>query len=538
MSLTSCGLRFVGGALYAGTGNSVRRINPVTGWLTDVAGDKAIGGTADGAVAVDASIVGACNLARDSQGNIVFPAGNAIDVVAGRSGRFYGRKMTAGHLYTVATGLVGGVVDVEPGVAGNLLVTEDGAQPTPTSPPGGAQIKVVAERAGTFYGQKMTAGNVYVIAGTVQQLQWPANGQVARQAWLTPDVGNLRVDSAGNLVLAEPGGTPGSGTGSLGPLVRVIAEKTGTFYGLKMRPGLIYDIAGNWTVFGHSGNGVPAMKAKLYAGAALTLDSSGNVLIADWGQVRVVAVRTGMFYGRKMRAGYIYTVAGTIEPGFLRQPVYSGDGGPALKAVFATIAVTVDGAGNVVLTSDSGRILVVAEKTGTFYGKKMRAGHIYTIAGNGAPDHSGDGGPATRAELNPVGVVFGRVDGLTVIPDISGGAAFTTTVRAVASRSGTFFGQKMTAGDIYTIAGGTAAGPRSGLPATKAGFYFGPGTGLTLTAAGNLVVPQSGFYLLQVVADRTGTFYGHKMTAGTSTRSRGTGRRRTPATAARPARRS
>jgi trimeric autotransporter adhesin len=229
--------------------------------------------------------------------------------------------------------------------------------------------------------------------------------------------------------------------------------------------------------------------------------------------VRVVAVRTGTFYGRKMRAGYIYTVAGTIEPGFLRQPVYSGDGGPALKAVFATIAVTVDGAGNVVLTSDSGRILVVAEKTGTFYGKKMRAGHIYTIAGNGAPDHSGDGGPATRAELNPVGVVFGRVDGLTVIPDISGGAAFTTTVRAVASRSGTFFGQKMTAGDIYTIAGqGVGGFSGDGGPALHA--LLTNAAGIAFDAAGNLVFTDIGNLRVRVIAEKTGTFYGQAVTTG------------------------
>ena len=37
--------------------------------------------------------------------------------------------------------------------------------------------------------------------------------------------------------------------------------------------------------------------------------------------------------------------------------------------------------------------------TGTFYGQAMTAGDIYTIAGTGKRGTTGDGGPATRAEV-------------------------------------------------------------------------------------------------------------------------------------------
>jgi hypothetical protein len=129
----------------------------------------------------------------------------------------------------------------------------------------------------------------------------------------------------------------------------------------------------------------------------VAVDGAGNLVIADTGngRVRVVAARTGSFYGQAMTAGDIYTVAGNGHKGF------SGDGGPATRAAFYTPSwVAVDGAGNLVI-ADTGnqRVRVVAAATGTFYGQPMTAGDIYTVAGDGTPGFSGDGGPATSAEL-------------------------------------------------------------------------------------------------------------------------------------------
>lgn len=64
---------------------------------------------------------------------------------------------------------------------------------------------------------------------------------------------------------------------------------------------------------------------------------------------------------------------------------------------------------------------MVAESTGTFCGKAMTAGDIYTVAGNGTDGFSGDGGPGTSAELNlstggPHGVAVDAAGNL-LIPD-------------------------------------------------------------------------------------------------------------------------
>jgi hypothetical protein len=58
----------------------------------------------------------------------------------------------------------------------------------------------------------------------------------------------------------------------------------------------------------------------------VAVDHAGNVLIADGnGRIRVIAARTGTFYGQPMTGAYIYTIAG----GGSRGP---GDGGPAVQA--------------------------------------------------------------------------------------------------------------------------------------------------------------------------------------------------------------
>ena len=81
---------------------------------------------------------------------------------------------------------------------------------------------------------------------------------------------------------------------------------------------------------------------------AVTFDGAGNLVIADTenSRIRVVATRSGRFYGQAMTAGDIYTIAGT---GF---PSFSGDGGPATAADLGPAGV-VAGSGGSVLVADA-----------------------------------------------------------------------------------------------------------------------------------------------------------------------------------------
>jgi hypothetical protein len=352
--------------------------------------------------------------------------------------------MTAGGRYVVAgDGRRGFSGDGGPATKARLnqpgAITADEAGNLVFSDDVGGRVRVVADKTGTFYGTKMTAGDIYTVAGggTSQ-----ADGVPATKAEV--GVADVTGDGAGNLVLVS------------GAKVRVVADKTGTFYGKKMNAEDIYTVAGNGTA-GFSGDGGPATAAELNP-SGVRVDGTGNLVIADGGnsRVRVVAVRSGMFYGKKMTTGDIYTVAGNGTES-------SGNGGPALKAELDPGSVAVDGAGNMLITDYQGnQIRVVAVTTGAFYGKKMTAGDIYTVAGNGTAGFSGDGGPATAAELNLPTDVVGDGAGNLVIADNE-----NCQVRVVAATTGTFYRKKMTAGDIYTVAGPVAATPVTAAPPPK-----------------------------------------------------------------------
>src|SRR6266702_4285169 len=299
-------------------------------------------------------------------------------------------------------------------------------------------------------------------------------------------------DHSGNLVIADGAGR-----------IRVVAARTGTFYGQAMTARHIYTVAGGGT--GGLGDGVPATQATLFGPSDVAVDRVGNLVIDDRDtlRIRVVAARTGAFYGKAMTAGDIYTVAGRGTPG----PI--GDGGPAWHAGLASPdGVIVDRAGNLVI-GDSGndRIRVVAGSTGTFYGQAMTKGDISTIAGTGTQGFSGDGGPATGAELDAPGTPALDAAGNLVFADSGNERA-----RVVAESTGTFYGRAMTAGDIYTVAGGGTGGLGNGGPAKRASFA--DPFDVAADAAGNLVITDTQHNRIRVVADSTGTFYGKPMTAG------------------------
>jgi trimeric autotransporter adhesin len=370
--------------------------------------------------------------------------------------------------------------------AGDLVIADTG----------GNRIRLVAKRTGRLSGRAVTAGDIYTVAGD-GRAGYSGNDGPARKATLDNPSG-VAVDAAGNLVVADTDNQ----------VVRVVAARTGTFYGQAMTAGDIYTVAGDGGA-GYSGNDGPATAAELHSPGSVAVDGAGNLLIADTGnhRLRVVAARTGTFYGQAMTAGDIYTVAGR------QAELLSGLGGTATAAQFISGRsypgvrnVAVDLAGNVVFSTPStARVLVVARASGTFYGRAMTAGHLYSIAGDGRIGFGGDGGPATRAELMYPSGLGVDAAGNVLICDSQNGR-----IRVVAEKSGRFYGQAMTAGDIYTIAGGGGGG--DGGPAVGAELSLP--SAVTVDSSGNVLIAASGDNSIRVVAEKSGRFYGQAMTAG------------------------
>jgi hypothetical protein len=302
------------------------------------------------------------------------------------------------------------------------------------------RVRVVAGASGTFYGQAMTSGDIYTIAGNGNP-GFSGDGGPGTSAGLCyPSA--VATDANSNLVIADSTlEDPIDDLLCTSNRVRIVAGSTGTFYGQAMIAGHVYTVAGNGT-FGPSGDGGPATGAALAGPNGVTVDAAGNIVIADNNQVRIVAERTGPFYGQSMVAGDIYTVAGNGTAGS------SGDGRPALAAQLMAAGVAVDPAGSLVIADSGQRMRVVAARTGHFYGVPMIGGDIYTVAGTGQFGYSGDGGPAVLARLrSPAGVAVDS-EGNLMVAD-----AGNQRVRVVALSNEEFYGLRMTKGDIFTVAG-------------------------------------------------------------------------------------
>ncbi|MBF0567445.1 MAG: Ig-like domain repeat protein [Nitrospirae bacterium] len=301
---------------------------------------------------------------------------------------------------------------------------------------------------------------------------YSGDGGLATSAKLNnPD--GVALDSAGNLYIADNGNSR----------IRIVAAASGTYFGQAMTAGDIYTVAGNGTQ-GYSGDGGLATSAKLNNPDGVALDSAGNLYIADNGnsRIRIVAAASGTYFGQAMTAGDIYTVAGNGTQG------YSGDGGLATSAKLNNPdGVALDSAGNLYIADNgNSRIRIVAAASGTYFGQAMTAGDIYTVAGNGTQGYSGDGGLATSAKLNnPDGVALDSAGNLYIADNGN------SRIRIVAAASGTYFGQAMTAGDIYTVAGnGTQGYSGDGGLATSAELYTP--VGVALDSVGNLYIADEG----------------------------------------------
>lgn len=256
------------------------------------------------------------------------------------------------------------------------------------------------------------------------------------------------------------------------------------------------------------GDGAPALHAALNNPYGITIDTGNNIYFADRNSHRIRKIDA---------AGVVTTIAGTGVAG------YSGDGKKAVKArIDYPIGLALDHQGNLVFADRYNNCVRRVQLT--------PPGIIETIAGNGTAGFSGEGGPATGAQLNgPAGLMEDTGGDIYVCdaynhcirkitPDgkimtiagtaerkYSGDGGPATAAGLIepygiaADRAGNIFltdyGSNVirkidAAGIITTLAGtGTAGYSGDGGPAT--GAALNKPTGIALDSAGNILIADS-----------------------------------------------
>jgi len=214
-----------------------------------------------------------------------------------------------------------------------------------------------------------STGDISIFAGILKSCGYSGDVGLATSGKLNAPAG-IFVDSKNNLYIAD----------SSNERIREVTS------------GIINTIAGNGTA-GFAGDGDPATAAELYDPTGVTVDSAGDVYIADYDNCRIREVTAA--------TGNISTVAGNGACGF------NGDGTATEQELNHPDRVLVDANGNLFITDDDNQRLRWVNT----------AGLMTTFAGDGTAGLSGDGGPATSAELNYPGGITQDASGDFLVAD-------------------------------------------------------------------------------------------------------------------------
>jgi sugar lactone lactonase YvrE len=418
-----------GNVYIADTGNNrIRKVTVLTGVIATIAGNGTAGYGGDGGAAINAELNFPSGVAVDSSGNVYI-----ADAYNQRV-----RKLTVstGKISTIAGNGI-------PGYTGN----SGAATSAELSNPSG----VAVDSSGNIYiadtdndsVRKVTAssGVIAAFAGNGTYGYSGDNGPAVNAQLALPY--GVFVDSSGNVEIADSGNS----------VIRKVTALT----------LVITTVAGNGSP-GYSGDGAQAMSAALYDPAGVSADAVGNIYIADDfnGRIRKVTASTGV----------INTVAGSTS--------YGGDGGPATRALFYYPGgMRVDASGNLYIADTiNDAIRKVTASTGI----------ITTIAGNGTCCYSGDGGPATSAQLYYPNDVALDSSGNIYIAD-----TYNSLVRKVTVATGV----------ITTVAGnGTFGYSGDGSAAISAALSYP--SGIAVDSTGNIYIADTDNSVIRKVTAATG----------------------------------
>lgn len=506
------------GNLYIPADARIRKVDP-HGIITTVAGNGTLGESGDGGLATNAQIGDTTGLIVDAAGNLYFADGpgriRKVDAngivstmagtgVSGYSGDGGAATNAQFNLALGDTGQSGIVIDAE----GNLYIADTDNNRVRKIDTNGIVTTVAgngnegdAGDGGPATSAELNlpsdvavdhAGNLFIADSENARIR-----RVDAHGIITTVAGDGTLDDSGDggpATSAELGGPSGVAFDAAGNLY--IADLTGRIRKVDTH-GVISTVAGK-SASGYSGDGAPALSAELNLPTDVVVDSTGRLYIVDHGNNRIRVVGTN---------GIIDTVAGNGTVGA------SGDEGLATNAqIYGPVGIAADAAGDIYVAEYSNRdirkvdtsrlissvysiliyggsgfstiipgipipTVVGADNLGNLYvadtvnHRVVRIGADgveTTVAGNGTQGYSGDGGPATSAELDHPYDVAVDTAGNLYIADY-----FNARIRKVDAD-----------GVISTVAGnGTGGTAGDGGPATDATIVA---PNITVDAAGNL----------------------------------------------------
>jgi hypothetical protein len=516
-----------------GTSNHVFKVD-TTGNLTVVAGNGAAGYSGDGGPATSATLNNPEGISVDGSGNLFIAdtdncvirevsAGN-ITTVAGKPGSCGysgdGASATSAQLddpYGVFVDVSGNIYIADTDncaireVSGGSISTVAGT-PSAPSPCGysGDGVAATSAQLDLPQGVFVASGGIF-IADTDNNLIRVVNPGTAPitidginipATYIQSVVGLPFYDSQGGEAcntaqLCLPGGVFVDASGDIfiadtdNFAIREVVSSTSV---------VLTTFAGTPGTAGYSKNGTVATSADLNYPSNMVVDSSGDIFIAD----------TDNFVIEEVTASNseIQTTIGN------NTVAYSGDGGPAVDAeLFSPGAVALDSAGDIYIADSSNSVIRVVN-TGTaaitIANVTIQPGDIETVAGSyyvgteaNPCDYSGNGGPATSAQLCTPGGVFVDASGNIYIADSGDNAIRVVNPNPTGGQSITIAGITIPPGEIATVAGNgtlcpdSAASCGDGGPATSA--ELASPNGVFVDSAGNIFIADTDDYVIREV---------------------------------------
>ncbi|MBS1856802.1 MAG: hypothetical protein JST11_15650 [Acidobacteria bacterium] len=319
-----------------------------------------------------------------------------------------------------------------------------------------------------------TKGALYIADTGGQRIRMISGGSASTIAG-TGNSGSITGDGSGTATsvnIFSPGGIVVAGDGTV-----YIAETGGNVV-RKISGSNISLVAGDGNP-GNLGDGGAATAAEFTGPTGLALDAAGNLYFADTGNslVRRIDAKTGIL------TNYVGGTGPT--GGRLSHPtglcfdstgaLYIADSGNRRIAKYANGQLTtVAGNGNlgsggdggpatkaqlnnpVGIATDAAGNLYIADANNSRIRKVTTDGNIYTIAGNGGIGYTGDGGTATSATLNfPRGVAVAPDGRIYVADTLNNVIRVLTPTQATATgvTNAASFAQRISPGALASIFG-------------------------------------------------------------------------------------